>query len=465
MNRIRLERFLQRGETGVDQMIQRVSHSIAVDEIDQAALAGEMRNGNFLPAGRTLKFAGTGGIPPNCAVLPMNLDRYGTLAQDLSRMMKLSAQTTGIGVSLGHIPPRNAMIDQRKELNSPGPVRALIGLSAMMKTLTHEHREHGHMAVLSISHPEVKEFARLKKDHSRMTNFNLSVSIDSQFMDAAIHDTRSHEFDLLLFLAQCAHASSEPGLIFIDRVQTAKWCDSMPDITAAVPCGEQFMHEYETCNLGAINLHNFVDGDIVHWNALENTTRLGVRTLHNVTSLLHTPDDDVTRMTRRVSRIGLGVMGWASALRRMKIPYVSEESLDLARDISLAIKEHSHDEMIRICRRTNAKPSPTITCIAPTGGISLLASYVCQTDISPGLEPYFDEATSINLRDHIEMQSAWQKNLDNAISKTINLPCSTTVEDVLDCFIYAYEKECKGITVHRDGTRENIPLSIGCIRC
>ena len=57
------------------------------------------------------------------------------------------------------------------------------------------------------------------------------------------------------------------------------------------------------------------------------------------------------------------------------------------------------------------------------------------------------------------------KNLDNAISKTINLPCSTTVKDVLDCFIYAYEKKCKGITVHRDGTRENNPLSIECVRC
>lgn len=129
------------------------------------------------------------------------------------------------------------------------------------------------------------------------------------------------------------------------------------------------------------------------------------------------------------------------------------------------MKEYSHDEMASICRRTNAKPPPTITCIAPTGGISLLASYICRTDISPGLEPYFDEATSIDPRDHIEMQSAWQGNLDNAISKTINLSCSTTREDVLDCFIYAYKKECKGITVHRDGTRKNNPLSIGCIRC
>ena len=223
MNKMKLERFLQRGEAGVDQMIQRVSHAIAVDEIDQIALTGEMCNGNFFPAGRTLKFAGTGGIPPNCAILPMNLDRYGTLSQDLSRMMKLSAQTTGIGISLGHIPPRNAVVDDRKGLNSPGPVRALIGISAMMNTLAHEHREHGHMAVLSISHPDVKEFADLKKDHSRVTNFNLSVSVDSQFMDAAIHDTHGHESGLLRFLAQCAHTSSEPGLIFIDRVQTAKW--------------------------------------------------------------------------------------------------------------------------------------------------------------------------------------------------------------------------------------------------
>lgn len=462
---MKLERFLQRGETSVDQMIHRVSYAIAANEADQVALASDMRSGSFLPAGRTLKFAGAGGIPPNCAVLPMNLDCHGTLAQDLSRMMRLSAQTTGIGISLGNIPPRSAVVDNRKELNSPGPVHALIGLSAMMNTVSHVHREHGHMAVLPVSHPEVKEFASLKEDHSRVTNFNLSVSVDSQFMDNVLHNTNGHEFNLLHFLAQCAHANSEPGLIFIDQVQTAKWCDSMPDITAAVPCGEQFMHEYETCNLGAINLYNFADRKNFHWNALERTIRLGVRTLYNVTSLLYIPDNDVMRMTRRVARIGLGVMGWASALRRMRIPYASPASLDMAKKISSTIKKHSHDEITTICRQINVNLPPTITCVAPTGGISLLASYILQTDISPGLEPYFDEATSVAPRDHIDMQSVWQMNLDNAISKTINLSSSATVEDVLDCFVYAYRKGCKGITVHRNGTRNNNPLSIECAKC
>ena len=158
-------------------------------------------------------------------------------------------------------------------------------------------------------------------------------------------------------------------------------------------------------------------------------------------------------------------MGWASALRRMQIPYASPESLKVANKVSSAIKKHSHDEITTICRQINAKPPPTITCVAPTGGISLLASYILQTDISPGLEPYFDEATSIAPRDHIEMQSVWQTNLDNAISKTINLSSSATAEDVLDCFVYAYRKKCKGITVHRNGTRNNNPLSIECTKC
>lgn len=461
--KLKMERFLQDGERTVEQMVSRVSTAIGATDGDRAALSREMSAARFLPAGRTLKFAGAGAIPPNCAVLPMNLDDDGTLAQDASRMMRLSARTIGVGIDLGNIPPKGSPVNQRWGVISPGPVDSLRSLSVMMDTVSHWHRTHGHMAILPASHPEIEDFARLKRDPLIVTNFNLSVAVRSEFMGCAMRDDGGREAMLLRFLAECAHACAEPGLVFIDRVQTAKWRESMPDLSACVPCGEQFMHEYETCNLGAINLYAFVEGDSVLWEDLADTVRVAVRALHRVSGMLYAPDEDVVSMSRRIGRVGLGIMGWASALERLKLEYGGSESLALAEEIGLYMGRVARDEIRNVAAGTTRSDPPTITCIAPTGGISLLASRMLGTEISSGVEPYFHESTAIPARKHIDMQSAWQKHIDNSISKTVNMASSATVEDVLDCFIYAYWKQCKGITVYRDGSRGHSPIAIA--RC
>ncbi|MDO9507892.1 MAG: LAGLIDADG family homing endonuclease [Thermovirgaceae bacterium] len=258
-------------------------------------------------------------------------------------------------------------------------------------------------------------------------------------------------------------------------------------------CGEQPLLPYEACNLGSINLANMVSGKDVDWEKLRLTTRLAVRFLDNVIDVNQYPLPQIEEMVRKTRKIGLGIMGWADMLFRLRIPYDSDESLDLARRVMSLITDTGRQESTELASTRGECPAlpgsglrnATITTIAPTGSLSMIA------DCSSGIEPvfaleftkevldgkkfsyrnrYYEEALQsgessgvlervfkpahdIAPEWHVKMQSAFQEHVDNAVSKTINLPDTATVEDVEKAYMLAWQTHCKGITVFRDGCR------------
>ena len=263
-------------------------------------------------------------------------------------------------------------------------------------------------------------------------------------------------------------------------------------------CGEQPLLPYESCNLGSINLSKFVtyEGGI-DYTSLESTVRLAVRFLDNVIDVNHYPLPEIEKATKLTRKIGLGVMGFADVLFNIGIPYSHYRARVLADTIMVFIKQTAKDESYAIARtegsapcygKTNICPRNTsLTCIAPTGTISLLAG--CSSGIEPHFalayirkafdgtilrminEEYqkalddltdnriahgvFETAHNISPLDHIAMQAAFQNHTDAAVSKTVNLPHNATVDDVSEAYIVAWGMGCKGVTVYRDGSKDS----------
>ncbi len=263
-------------------------------------------------------------------------------------------------------------------------------------------------------------------------------------------------------------------------------------------CGEQPLHDYESCNLGSINLSNFWNEEKkeFEWDKFAEIIKYGVRFLDNVIEVNKFPLPMIKEMTMANRRIGLGVMGFADLLIKMKIKYDSEEALEWAEKIAKFLREKAEEGSRELAEERGNFPNieksiykggkmrnATLITIAPTGTISRIAG--CSSSIEPvfafemiskiidseikdlhplykkwkdenpdaPLPPYFVTAHEIEPEWHLRMQAAFQAYTDNAVSKTINFPNSATREDIKKAYLLAYDLGVKGVTVYRDGCR------------
>jgi len=325
-------------------------------------------------------------------------------------------------------------------------------------------------------------------------------------------------------IAKYAHRRGDPGLIFLDKIEKDNLLPSEGKLDTTNPCGEQPLHPYGACDLGSVNLNRFVtqDKEIDH-DKLENIVRLGLRFLDNVNDLSQGPIQKIKDAMVRHRRTGLGVMGWADMLMKMRIGYESEEGYALAEEVMGKINEIAKYESFKLAEEKGAfpafekslydqdKPIRNLarTTIAPTGSISMVAGvnsgiepwyglvyykkmrggdivevinsefifaleekgieekYIKEIiskvranngscagieEVPEDLQSVFKVSSDIDYKSHIEMQSRFQKHVDNAISKTINLSNEASIEDILQAYNLAHSKGCKGITVYRDGS-------------
>jgi ribonucleoside-diphosphate reductase alpha chain len=518
-----------------------------------------MTQRRFIPNSPTLMNAGRPlGQLSACFVLPVQdslSNGKDGIYDTLAAMALIHQSGGGTGFSFSRLRPSGSMVRSTTGVAS-GPVSFMKLYDASTDAVKQGGTRRGaNMGILRVDHPDILQFITCKEDLTQITNFNISVAVTEAFMKA-VRERTSYDIvdphtkkvvgqlDAQMVWDKMilgAWRTGEPGVFYIDEANRFNPVPHLGSYEATNPCGEQPLLAYDVCNLGSINVGHYVKDGALDWDAFRRDIHLTTHFLDNIIDVNKYPLPEIDALSKRIRRIGLGVMGFADALVRLGIAYDTPEGVEFGRQVMHFLDVEAKKESERLARergpfsewaRSIWGPDETaardasghrirpmqllrncnVTTVAPTGTISIIAGcssgleplfavafmrnqagvmmpdvnedFVAiaknegwfseelmeriassgtakQTEVPEKWQKVFVTANEISPEWHILMQAAFQEHCDSAISKTTNFSYAASVEDVRAIYELAYELRCKGVTVYRDGSRDNQVLSTG----
>lgn len=513
------------------------------EDKEQVSFTREMLlNRYFLPNSPCLVNAGKQSFGLlACFVVPFE-DSIEGIIETKGNFMRVAKKGGGCGTTLTHLRPEGSFVSGSTHGYAGGPVKFADTVSHDMDALTQAgFRSMAIMLTMSIYHPDIVKFitAKSHEDDQKIENANMSVTVDSKFMELLntapdtphkvhhkawgegylitgeggsidpVQGTMQDMYeiqesnpgthvltvqDVFSFIVGGAWRNGEPGILFYERLNDSPYKYTNQEIEATNPCAEQPLPPYGSCNLGSLDISKFIDIDAegrpVDLNLLGTAVRLGVRFLDEVITKTAYPSEKFREWAMNNRPIGLGIMGFADYLLKKETAYGSAESLEDLEFIMDFIYEVANDASIELGKEKgipdnnlklpNQRRNVTLTTIAPTGTVSLIAgcssgiepvfseivirndktgSYKFENDLSN--RPYFRCAVSANgakevtWKEHLLTLNSAQKFVDSGVSKTINCPSHTRLETIEEILKTAYQlKYIKGLTVYRNGSRK-----------
>lgn len=545
-----------------DEMWRRVAKGIAgqekktVQKIWEKKFYGAMYDFKFVPGGRILSGAGTDFQVTyfNCFVIPSPKDSRQGILESLKQLVEIQSRSGGVGLNLSSLRPRGARV---KKVNgfSSGPVT----WAGLFSYATHDVVQQGGsrrgatMLMLHDWHPDIEEFITVKQDLTQINGANLSVCVSDAFMEKVKRDEdwnlefpdlddpsydKKWDGDLEVWkkkggkvkvyktikasalwdlICTAAWRSAEPGLHFLERSDKRSNTWYFEKLVATNPCGEQPLGAWAVCNLGAMNLSAYVtsNGEFDYKN-FGKDIRVAIRFLDNVIDDTYYFYKENEKVAKDIRRTGLGILGLADALIKMKLRYGSVESEPTLRKIFETLRDNAYSASADIAKEKGPFPkfkaarylkgyhvqrlpkeirdkiakngirNAVLLTIAPTGTTSLISG------VSSGIEPvyefelirrdrlgehkiyhplfeewkkshpneekpdYFVSANDLTPEEHVMVQAIAQEYIDSSISKTVNAPNAHSVADVKNLYMLAYDHGLKGVTYMREGSREGV---------
>ncbi|MBI2552288.1 adenosylcobalamin-dependent ribonucleoside-diphosphate reductase [Candidatus Uhrbacteria bacterium] len=441
------KRYLVRNEKGEvvetpKGMFLRLARALAEVEYQYGATEAETRGWEkefygvlsrfeFTPAGRTITNAGgPTRVVANCIVLHFgdSMDGIFSTLRDASLLQQAGS---GLGFAWHLLRPAgNLTVASRGQAS--GPISFLHAYNTAFGVIKQQGRHGANMGVMRVDHPDILEFIDCKRKEGTIVNFNVSVGMTDEFMRQVKTNSKepwlcewkgqkmkprlikrnnrgayvAHEDvtltarELMDKIVESAWLNGEPGVLFPDAANRTNPVPALGRLEATNPCGEQWLHDGDVCNLGSVNLAKFVKGGAIDEEGLRHATKMAVRMLDNVVDVSDFPVEKVNRTFRNNRRVGLGIMGFADMLYQLDLGYNSPEGLAMAGRVMKIVNDTAHDYSEELAKKKGVFPNwegsifgPTgqnrlqrnaaLTTVAPTGSISMFF------DCSSGVEPFF----------------------------------------------------------------------------
>ena len=506
------KRYLWENEKTWDDLVERVvNYIVPKDSPDFEPTKEMIMHRYFVPNSPCLVNAGKEGAGLSACYVVSFEDTIEDILKTIGDFVYVARKGGGCGTTLSNLRPKGSNVKKSTHGYAGGPVAFANVISEFMAVISQGGlRSMAIMFTMSCYHPDIIEFilAKENEDDKKIENANMSVVVDNNFMNLVKEDkTYWTEFngvkykeyrakDIFNLIVEGAWRNGEPGVLFQDRINDSPYKYTGQVIQATNPCSEQPLAPNGVCNLGSLDLSKFIKKDgTTDFDKLEYATRLGFRFLDRVVDKSDYPTPEIAKWAKDNRAVGMSPMGFADFCLMKKIAYGERDSLLELELVLSSIYNWSKDESEKLGKELGVPkeckklPEPrrniTLTTAAPTGTVSLIAgcssglepifseivirndktgTYIFEDKLSD--KPYFRCAVSSNgsqevtWEEHINVLSTAQRNIDSGVSKTINFPNHTHRETIYKAMIMAWETDCKGIAVYRNGSRKVEVLSV-----
>jgi len=467
-----------------NQLFMRVAKFVAsAEDVNRLTWEKEffqvMNDLDFLPNSPTLMNAGVlKGQLSACFVLPVK-DSLNGIFTTLKNAALIHQSGGGTGFNFSKLRPKNDRVSSSGGTSS-GPVAFMKIYDAATEYVKQGGKRRGaNMGILNIDHPDIEDFITSKSDKNGLQNFNISVGITDAFMRAVQNnlnwnlvnprtfkvEKKVKAIHLWQLITEEAWKTGDPGLLFFDTINETNPTPHLGNIESTNPCGEVPLLDYESCNLGSINLSHMISTDgnksKIDWNKLSSTIEIAIRFLDNIIGVNYYLLPKIKQITLKNRKIGLGIMGWAEMLLKLEIPYTSKRAVDLGERLMKFLKEKSYKTSEKLAKEKGSFPewkkskhhagqplrNATCNSIAPTGTISVIA------DTSYSIEPLFalaykrtgilGDRTQIEInkpfKDKMIALGLWSKTIEQTIFQTGSIKEIDTIPENVKKIFKSYQ--------------------------